>query len=34
MRKTMTNTTVTPPDPPTKEDIEIKRHKAMWKKMT
>jgi len=32
MRKPMTNTTVTPPDPPTKEDIEIKRQKAMWKK--
>jgi hypothetical protein len=26
------NITATPPNPPTKEDIQIKRQKAMWKK--
>ena len=28
----MTDSTVIRPDPPTKEDIEIKRQKAMWKR--
>ena len=32
MRQPMTNTTMAPPDPPTKEDIEIKKQEALWRK--
>jgi len=32
MRQPMTDTTVVPSEPPTKEDIEINRKKAIWKK--